>query len=298
VVDYRVSPDSRYVGHLVDIDGQTFTITGRARVEQGEGESSQTRYLLSRFFNGYKIEERTASVAELERLTPRPAAPAEVNQESAAHAANLRATLAAKGDAEMEPHPHPKILAGRQIVQLSGPSRYGALPASREETEAAVRAMLHGLDPRRHVLMTGGTDFVTEGYAHAVAREIGFDTFGVINEGTIPGDVGTVRRVVIAGGREGWDDSMRVQLGLVKQYGGVGVFVGGGGVVGRGITAAHTMGVPYLLMRGTDTQETDGGASAKAAQELRERDPATWGSRTFADGNELTDHLRRMFDGT
>lgn len=256
-VTYRAAAKrSPYVGMVTE---GGYTVVGRTRI------NGTTQYLLTKYYDGYKIAEKQVTRTELQALKPRQASLA-VSQELVKQRDVLLQSLSEKGKRILElPEVANNVIGDKVPIVISGASRFGQYPAAPEVVEAEVRALVRTLDQTRVVLITGGTDNGVEKIVHQVAKEFNVRVVGFIHEGAVPGEINLVRDVVLAGARNQWVDPLLAALELAKRKSGMAVFVGGGGVVKEGIAAADQLGVNYYLMQKANGVEGTGGASGEAA---------------------------------
>jgi ADP-ribose pyrophosphatase YjhB (NUDIX family) len=170
-------------------------------------------------------------------------------------------------------------LRGKEVISFAGPWRK-SWPQVSEGWRARIVALLEEvfdkLDPKRVVVLSGGTRHGLEGVVGGLARARGVEHIGVLVRALPPESLeGGVDAVCFVA--ESFYDKAAALYGLMGEHGGVCVFIGGGNVVNDEIQVARNLRVRHLLMRGPE------GASTKHAEQHPER--------AFETAAELLDAL-------
>ncbi len=159
------------------------------------------------------------------------------------------------------------LLGARRVVSVAGAWRksWDALsPASQERVRRELAALVSGLDPET-VLVAGGTGSGVEGIAQREARRKGLLVLGTLVRET-PADgleKGLLTHATLVAER--LHDKAAGLYPLVKQHGGLCIFIGGGHIVADEIQAAANLRLPYLVLEGIE------GASGLHAESVPER---------------------------
>ena len=243
------------------------------------GVTLEGNYNLCRYYDGHKIDERYVSPEELAKLNPAPDETGESDvytNERQVFYHNLKAS----GKKVLKTEDAEQLLGGRIPIVVSAASKYGKVPASEDAIKLMWDRMLDGLDPAKHVFLTGGTDPVSsesgdsppETLLHQVAAARGFRVIGFTLEGANTDEVSKdIEHLVIAGHKGRWDEPLRSAIDFAGRYGGSAIFIGGSSTVDKGIAAAEQGGVNYFVMK-SDGDEPRG-ASDQAARALPDGDP-------------------------
>ncbi|MDX6769170.1 MAG: hypothetical protein SF051_06530 [Elusimicrobiota bacterium] len=155
------------------------------------------------------------------------------------------------------------FLAGRQPVLWSGASRKSwpeVTPDNQELVRQTIVKLLSRLDPKRHVIVTGGTDFGVEAIVHQEAAARGFELMATITENTKAEEVSPKVTAVVQYAISWFGKSRPVLMELVKAHGGFVIFQGGGAILAEEIELAVRLQVPVFLQRGPE------GAAAVSAR--------------------------------
>jgi hypothetical protein len=217
------------------------------------------KYALSKYYNGFLIDEKVLSWRQLKKL--KPSAPhLKVDQERNRQVQVLRSNMARRHLKELQLDELPRLLGDRRVFVESGASKYGQFPVPEAEMKQSIAAFYDRFSAKKIAIFTGGTDNGVEKLVHEYAKKRGIPVIGFINEGAVPGELRSVRRFVISGRAHQWLDPLKAAMSVAKSVNGEVVFRGGGQTVGKGIKAARTMRVKYHLMSGS------GGASAEWAR--------------------------------
>jgi ADP-ribose pyrophosphatase YjhB (NUDIX family) len=160
------------------------------------------------------------------------------------------------------------LLGTRQVISFAGAWRKSweiIAPADQAHVERELEALFEALDPSQVVLITGGTAYGVEGQVHRLARPRGFEILGTVVWETPPQSLtrGAISHAHVIGRR--LHDKAAGLYQLVKEHGGLCVFIGGGNIVNDEIQTAANLRVPYLLMDGP------AGASTLHAREQPQR---------------------------
>jgi len=174
----------------------------------------------------------------------------------------LRAAVEAAGVAWLEDAALDALVQGRRLISIAGAWRdaFALLSeAERARIRSVVAAFVAGLDPTRHVLLTGGTRHGVEGEAHEHAKNRGIPVIATLVRAT---PVTALDPAVT----HAWPcaelphDKAAPLYALAKRHDALCLFLGGGNVVNDEIQAAANLRVRYLLL------DEIGGASGHHAR--------------------------------
>lgn len=240
------------------------------------GKTEDGRYILNRYYDGLKIEEKFVNASEIDRMKLAvPTAP--INDEIIAARKFLLESLQAKGvHIAKNMEEVGEAYGDMQPVLFSGASKLSFEDGTESKVRETVTKMLGELDPSTQYIVTGGTDLGFEKIVHEEALKRGFKIQGFAASVGDPNDFKMVDSVFLAG--DDWDTPLQRALDHVKARKGSAVFISGGGVVKRGIEYAEKEKVDYYLMADVT------GASGEQAQIHPER--------AFKNANEITPKLR------
>ena len=276
-VQYRTSAHSTTPIGSVTREGG-FTVVGRTRLPGG------TKFLLSKYFDGYNIRDLVVDRAQLAAMGPLPAVARTALDDPAAHFERLVAELQRKGKRIVEFGQLEACLGHRTPVVVSGFAKFGQSPIADERVDLEADALVRQLgSPADCLIITGGTDNGFERAVHAAARAAGHRVLGFIQQGTIAGEVDLVDDVAFAGVHQDWSAPLLASLTFAAGHAGVAVFVGGGGVVTEGIDYARELGMSYVLFDRAPGVTGSGGASAQAAASLAGAERARHVVQSFND---------------
>ncbi|MFO1428628.1 MAG: metallophosphoesterase [Candidatus Competibacteraceae bacterium] len=287
LINYRLTVHSPSpIGQITE---EGFIIVGRSRVD------GRTRYVLSKYYDGYQIAEKLITRVELAALNCRPAIITQ-DEDTLQHRDVLIANLLGREEPvriHLLNAVAEDFIGDRIPIVLSGASKFAQYPTTHEYLQDTITEFVNALDPGRVLFLTGGTDHGVERILHRLAREHGFKVLGFIHEGAIPGEIKCVRDVVLAGARNQWIDPLLAALNMAKQKGGFALFIGGGSVVKQGIDYAAASGITYFLMQRDPLlkEGATGGASAEAAVQL---DAIEQRQRVFGSARELCHLIARQ----
>lgn len=261
-VSYRISARGTSLVGSVTREGG-YTVVGRARLPGG------TKFLLSKYFDGYNIRDLVVDRNQLVAMCPLPAIASTPLDEPARHFELLVAELRRKGKRILELGQLEAYLGQRTPVVVSGFSKFGQSPIPDDLVCGEAAALVAQLgNPAECLIVTGGTDNGFERAVHVSARAAGHRVLGFIQQATIAGEVNLVDDVAFAGAHQDWSAPLLASLTFAADHGGFAVFVGGGGVVTEGIGYARELGMAYVLLDRAPEVTGSGGASGEAAAAL------------------------------
>lgn len=174
------------------------------------------------------------------------------------------------------------LLASRTAVSVAGAWKKSweiVSPPWRDAVARELSRLADALDPARAVFVTGGTHFGVEDLVQRAAARCGIPVLGVLVWATPPESLaeGAITHAhVVAEKLHGKAAGL---YRLMKEAGGLCLFVGGGTIVGDEIQTAANLRVPHLLMDGPE------GASTEHAR----LSPA----RSFTTADEVLEALSR-----
>lgn len=255
------------------------------------GKRKDGSYALYRYAPGYKIEEKFLTRAEV--LALKPQAPIVVDNEE--HKRLLETFTDGVSDEARAKDGRKPIKLYDDIWQMklanidrtpiifSGASQFTDEFLDGDKVRATTRDLLLNLDPKKIVIVTGGTHHGFEKIVHEEAWKISpeFKIEGVASAGATPKDIPDINGVVVGG--YDWDSPLKSAIGWAKESNGVVVTVGGGGVVKKGIAMADEVGANILVM---------GGDAIKKGASKEYSDLESFKSRTFTNGDELVNLVR------
>lgn len=243
----------------------SYTVIGRTRI------GGATRFLITKYFDGYDIRDQLVDRATLANMRPEPAVARSELEDPRRHFDLLVAELHRKGKRILTLDAVETLIGDRRPVVVSGFSKFGHSPFAEARVEDEARALVAQMaSPQREILITGGTDHGFELAVHRVAREKGYEVVGFIQQGAIAGEIDLVDTVAFAGVHQDWSAPLLAALTVAEAHGGYAVFVGGGSIVNEGIVHAVQLGILHFLVRRSADAVGDGGASAQAADRLPE----------------------------
>jgi ADP-ribose pyrophosphatase YjhB (NUDIX family) len=160
-------------------------------------------------------------------------------------------------------------LRGRRCISFAGAwkNSWAAIsPANQERIRRELAALIAALDPTRTALITGGTRYGIENIVQQHARKrSGFVLLGTLVRETPPDwiEPATLTHGCLVG--ETLYDKAAGLYRLMKEHGGLCLFIGGGNIVSDEIQTACNLRLRYLLMDGPE------GASSIHAREQPDR---------------------------
>lgn len=170
--------------------------------------------------------------------------------------------------------------SGRRCICFAGAwshSWRAISPDQQAVIREQLRLLLTALPVENTLLVTGGTCHGVENVVQELARPLGFAILAAIVRETPPDGLhaGAFTHAFIVG--EKLYDKAAGLYRLIRDLGGLCLFVGGGAIVSDEIQTAKNLRVPYLLMDGPE------GASTEHAREQPER--------AFRTADEVLAHL-------
>ncbi|MCZ7649059.1 MAG: NUDIX domain-containing protein [Planctomycetota bacterium] len=197
-----------------------------------------------------------------------PDVPARKKAEREAREAALRARLAELRVPLVSGPELETLLRGRFVVSFAGSWAHAWERTSEQEREAVCRLaeeLFRAWDPRKTVIVAGGTRHGVEGVVQARARAAGFDCLGTLVWATPPESLepGLLTHAAVVG-RTLYDKGAGLYE-LIREFNGLCLFVGGGPIVNDEIQTAANLRLRYLLMDGP------AGASTQHARRQPER---------------------------
>ncbi len=143
------------------------------------------------------------------------------------------------------------VVAGKRCISFAGAWRHSwqrMEPAEQSHIRLEIERLIDGLDPARHVLISGGTRYGVEGVVAARARQRGIRHVGVLVASTPPESLqaGAMTHAIIVG--DSLHDKAAALYTLMRDAGGLCLFIGGGNIVSDEIQCARNLRVRYLLM--------------------------------------------------
>lgn len=222
------------------------------------GFTPDGRAALYRYYDGFKIEEQIVPAEEIRPAELKPPV-ATINEESLAQQRIVLEAVHKKGIPVVQAVEElDTLFPGKIPVLWSGSSDLSLHTADRGKVRDMVIETLKGLDPAKHVMVTGGTDKGVEGILHEEARMRGFKIIGFSSTHSAPEGFNMAGRIYFAG--QNWDEPLQRAIEYVRAKNGFAIFAGGAGVVKRGIEYADELGVRISLNTGIP------GAAAEAAK--------------------------------
>lgn len=136
-------------------------------------------------------------------------------------------------------------LNGRRPVLFAGSSAYAD---SSQEINARqmIEAALRQFDPGKVVIVTGATDHGSEKIVHEVASRMGFHIHGLVVSATVPQEISPHIKTVSWVGDD-WAAQPKSGMSLIRSHGGLGIILGGGGLLQKGLEYGASIGAKFLV---------------------------------------------------
>lgn len=136
----------------------------------------------------------------------------------------------------------------------------------KEKINLEMNKLLESLDPKKYILVTGGTDYGVEKIIHDKAKNRGFEVLGVLTESAEISEINNpnISNYTVVGG-DWWAKSSFVMDNIIKPHHGKVLFVAGGSIVADEILSSVYHKIPedsLFIMNGV------GGSSEKKAKQL------------------------------
>ena len=216
---------------------------------------AERRYLACRA----EVEARAPSIARYQIPGDAPGAhytPAVAEARRLAREARdlaLTTRLASIGVPLLDPVASRALLRGRRALSFAGAwqNSFARLTeADRRLLAEVVIQLVDGLIPTEVVVITGGTSFGVENLVQERARARGLVTLAALVNETPPDSLaeGAFTHARLVGER--LYDKAAGLYALVREHGGVALFLGGGPIVSDEIQAAQNLGLDYWLLDG------------------------------------------------
>jgi hypothetical protein len=282
LVMWSVRPGEKSPIGMVTDDG--FTV---------RGVTMDGMYSLSRYANGYEIQNKKVSAQELGDLNPKAVA-LEASEEGTADRDAWFKDLERFGHTIHTPHTLASVVGDRTPIVISGASEYGSLPLDPRQMEKMWSSVFDAFGPGDVAFFTGGTNVTKTHNDEKVKapefifhdmlqsrREGGVDhtAVGFVPEQTNTSDLDGKLGLFVTGKKSVWDAPLRTAMAISGEKKGAAVFVGGGGTITQAINEAKkNPNLQVFLIASADvvakakldpaTEPKMFGASDRAAVEL------------------------------
>ena len=120
------------------------------------------------------------------------------------------------------------------------------------QVKESIEKALKNLDPAKHVIVTGGTEYGVDKIVHELASKMGFSMIGTITENTVAEEVSPLIKTYINTSINWFGMSRPVLEKIVQPHGGIMIVQGGGAILKEHIEVAKRLGIPSLYQLGPE----------------------------------------------